>query len=1761
MSISFIERPRGEAALGSEMRECVQARRSSGRGVLWLGKWLAALVLAAPFLYAQEPTGAQAASAAAQPPNRPPRVVQAERFLAQRGIVPGRAAPGDLHRRAKTAAVQPQAQGQSSGTASWTPLGPVAVQSQSFGLVTGRVPALALDPSDATGNTLYAGTTGGGVWLSQNADTSNPANIVFTPLTDDLPALSGAQDASISIGALSVQPGGTGVILAGTGDPNDALDSYYGAGILRSADGGITWTLIPSTTNQTYSFAGEGLAGFAWSTANQQLVVAAVSQAYEGTLVNAGSSGVSYEGLYYSSDSGATWTLATITDGAGEDVQGPNDRFVLPDGNAATSVVWNPVRQLFVAAVRYHGYYQSADGITFTRMAAQPGQNLMAGAGYCPTDGGATGSPDCPIFRGALAVNPQTGDTFAWTVDIDNQDQGVWQDQCSVSAGACASPAIAFGQQWDTTALETDTALGSATIENGDYNLALAAVPSGQGTMLLAGANDLWQTNCPVAQGCVWRNTTNSTTCMSAQVGEYQHALAWNPSNPLEVFLGNDSGLWRSGDGINESSIANPEPVCAPTDASHFQNLNGSLGSLAEVESLSQVGVTPYTMMAGLGANGTGGVRSTTGPTADWPEILGGEGGPVAIDPSDISNWYVNNQAGVSIYTCSQLTPCTPAAFGASPAVSDADVGGDGLTMTAPAPFLVDPLAASRLLIGTCRVWRGTANGVDWTGANAISPILDGATGNSYCSGDALIRSMAAMALTASAALPDGGEIIYVGMYGSADGGETLPGHVLSATFNPFASTPPAWTDLTPASSSTSALNHFGLDISSIFIDPHDPTGQTVYVTVAGIHTATENLQTVYGSTDGGAQWTGLMSNLPAAPANGLVVDPQDANTVYVATDAGVYSTRQISSCAGELSTCWSAFGSGLPDAPVVALSAAPASAAVHDLVAATYGRGIWIASLWTAAEDLTTSTASPVSLTFASQVYGTSSKAQTVTVKNTGSIALTPTSVAASGDFSETDNCQGEVVAAGASCAIQVTFTPTQTGSRSGALTIAANITGGELAVSLSGTGTASGAITLSPATASFGGWEVGTTSTPLQVTANNSGSPAISFTSAVSGPFAIASNACGSSIPATGSCTLTLTFTPLQAGAATGTLTFTDADGTQTVALSGTGQAPPTDALSPASIAFSGTDLGQLSAAQTVTLSNSGGVALTSIAVTVSGAFQQTNQCGASLAANSSCAISVVYAPSLAGSQTGALSVADALRTQTVALTGTGLQPPALGVSPASLSFTAQTVGQASLPQTVTVSNTGGASLANVGFQISGLSASSFTTGTTTCGATLASSASCTVQVIFTPAAAGGSTASLAVSSSTTGVQPASVALTGNGQTSAGLNVSPAQLVFPIIEPGQSSPAQTINLTNTGGSAANSLTLTATPPFSLTQNTCASALAAGTSCSAALLFSPPLNGPYTGTLTIASPSLAASASVALSGTGGTPGTVEALPSLVNFTGYSGGSEIGVGLLSSPVTVTFTNPGGAASLSNFALAVTAGFKLVNNACPATLASGASCTAGVEFAPSSAGERSGSLTVSSSALPTGAFVPLSGMGFDFAIEPSGSSSQAIANGQTADFALTITPLLGSQGVFTLQCGSLPPYASCTINPGAEGVPANTTGNELVEIATGLTQTSARTQPPSGRPLARPSAWPVLPLVCGIILLPFALRRRSKALLLILVLAVLAAGVSSCTESSIGISSIPPKSGSGITPVGTYTIPVTAISNGVQHQVTLTLTVD
>ena len=145
-------------------------------------------------------------STAQDPPMPPPeapglplRVTAAQRFLAQRGWPASRARLASAQSRVQ--AVLPQSTAGTASTATWQPVGPLAVSTASYGLVTGRVSSIALDPIDSTGNRVYIGTTGGGVWLSQNAATASTANVQFAPLTDTVGAMRSALYSSISIGA------------------------------------------------------------------------------------------------------------------------------------------------------------------------------------------------------------------------------------------------------------------------------------------------------------------------------------------------------------------------------------------------------------------------------------------------------------------------------------------------------------------------------------------------------------------------------------------------------------------------------------------------------------------------------------------------------------------------------------------------------------------------------------------------------------------------------------------------------------------------------------------------------------------------------------------------------------------------------------------------------------------------------------------------------------------------------------------------------------------------------------------------------------------------------------------------------------------------------------------------------------------------------------------------------------------------------------------------------------------------------------------------------------------------------------------------------------------------------------------------------------------------------------------------------------------------------------------------------------------------
>jgi len=184
--------------------------------------------------------------------------------------------------------------------------------------------------------------------------------------------------------------------------------------------------------------------------------------------------------------------------------------------------------------------------------------------------------------------------------------------------------------------------------------------------------------------------------------------------------------------------------------------------------------------------------------------------------------------------------------------------------------------------------------------------------------------------------------------------------------------------------------------------------------------------------------------------------------------------------------------------------------------------------------------------------------------------------------------------------------------------------------------------------------------------------------------------------------------------------------------------------------------------SAAQSVMLSNHLNVPVSITSITASTNWSQTNNCGASLASQTTCTVSVGFEPAATGALAGTLSIQSSQGTISVSLTGTGVGP-AVTFSAPSITFASQTVGVASSAQIINLQNSGTATLTGIAISITGANASDFGE-TTTCGTTLTAGSSCPISIVFTPGGAGARIATLSVADNASG-SPQTVPITGTG------------------------------------------------------------------------------------------------------------------------------------------------------------------------------------------------------------------------------------------------------------------------------------------------------------------------------------------------------------------------------------------------------------
>jgi len=407
------------------------------------------------------------------------------------------------------------------------------------------------------------------------------------------------------------------------------------------------------------------------------------------------------------------------------------------------------------------------------------------------------------------------------------------------------------------------------------------------------------------------------------------------------------------------------------------------------------------------------------------------------------------------------------------------------------------------------------------------------------------------------------------------------------------------------------------------------------------------------------------------------------------------------------------------------------------------------------------------------------------------------------------------------------------------------------------------------------------------------------------------------------------------------------------------------PSISLSATSLSFPSTAVGQTSAVQTVTVTNTGtaSASLSSIALTGNTAdFTQTaTTCGNSpvLTAGSYCTINFTFTPVAVGSFSLTITATDNASNspQTLTLTGTSTGPvPQAVLSATTIAFTSINVGTVSAQQSVTLSNTNGTGPLTIASVVyAGTNPDQFTESST-CGATLAINASCSITATFVPTQIGTFSATVTITDNAGSVTGSTQLVTLSG-TSVGpiASFNPTALTFAGTTLNTSATAQPVTLTNNGTAALtiNSVSITGTSAglFSVTANTCGSSVAAGAFCTISVNFTPTATGTFTAALSVADNAAGSPQTVMLTGVGQTsPAPIATLSgTTINFPNTAPAST------SSSMSVTLTNTGGATL--NIASIVLGGTNPTDftqtTTCGSTLASNASCTISATFTPAS----------------------------------------------------------------------------------------------------------------------------------------------------------------------------------------------------------------
>jgi photosystem II stability/assembly factor-like uncharacterized protein len=783
----------------------------------------------------------------------------------------------------KQAQAQADAIPSASGATPWQLTGPTNVG--------GRVTDLVVDNQHA--DTIFVAASGGGVWKSTDA------GMTYTPAWPT--------STTQTIGAIA--QGTDGTLYAGTGEANPPGGglTYFGDGMYKSTDSGVSWTHIGLLDSAS-------IGRIAVDPTNSNVVYAAATGAV--------SRSAGQRGLYKTTDGGQTWTQVLAPPNA---TTGAVDVAIDPSNPLRVyAALWDHKRDngARVYGGIGSGLFRSEDGgATWTRL-----QNITTPLETFdqPTDGGGAG-------RGALATGSTTitnVTTTSGAFQVGHQIvatgipagatiTAIGTGTLTISAAATSNSANASLTDYRPgTGLTADSSLGRIGIAIAPSDpkrlYVVFGAPYGpdKGSYISNDYGNSWQASGRAYAnggyqwwfGRVWFDPKDENHLFNADVSlresndggatwhnssnphSDQHAMGWDLRVPNRVYNGDDGGIYRS-----DANGATGTWVHAT-----YEPWNQSYHMAVAQDNDNR-------LVTGLQDNGS--VRDWTSANPNPSDLSqfnsygGGDGHWVLIDPTD-SNTY---------YSCSQNASCSGNQDNANGTVTKWNFGSKpaGNRFTTDAQIAFDPSNTKTMYVGGTQVLRSTDQGRTWT---AISPLDDAHSlpgpvppdendlGGEYSNQYATVTTIGPSKTNPNT------------IYAGTDTGFLWKTTDLGVTWTKMTGLPTRW-------------------VNFVTVDPSN--ANHVLAAFSGYREG-DNAANVYETTDGGATWNNISGNLPNAPVEMITYDQPHGN-LYAATDYGVFERKN-----GDLN--WYSLDGGLPNIPVLDVKL---SGDGKWLYAATFGRSI----------------------------------------------------------------------------------------------------------------------------------------------------------------------------------------------------------------------------------------------------------------------------------------------------------------------------------------------------------------------------------------------------------------------------------------------------------------------------------------------------------------------------------------------------------------------------------------------------------------------------------------------------------------------------------------------------------------------------------------------------------------------------------------------------------------------------------------------------